>query len=192
MPRHTDSRAKALATAEQLFRSQGYAATGLAQIIADSGSPKGSFYFHFPGGKAQLAGEALAAYVDRVDALLRHLAARHPGDAAGFVQAVFAAVIAEMDRSAFQISCLVQILANEYPRADAALTARLAAATTGWAGLIAAHLASCGQSAAAADAAAAAMVMLLQGARVIARIEGSRQPLDAAARLVLGTLETPP
>jgi TetR/AcrR family transcriptional repressor of lmrAB and yxaGH operons len=55
MPRKTDARARAIATAERLFRIQGYTATGLTQIIEESGAPKGSFYFHFPRGKAQLA-----------------------------------------------------------------------------------------------------------------------------------------
>src|ERR1700761_2496536 len=57
MPRRTDARARAIATAERLFRIQGYTATGLTQIIEESGSPKGSFYFHFPRGKAPLAAE---------------------------------------------------------------------------------------------------------------------------------------
>jgi tetratricopeptide (TPR) repeat protein len=62
MPRKTDARDRAIATAERLFRIQGYTATGLNQIIEESGSPKGSFYFHFPRGKAQLAEEAIDHY----------------------------------------------------------------------------------------------------------------------------------
>lgn len=41
------------------MQTQGYAATGLTQILQESGAPKGSFYFYFPDGKEQLAVEAL-------------------------------------------------------------------------------------------------------------------------------------
>ena len=42
-----------------LLELQGYYATGLNQIIKESGSPKGSLYYHFPGGKEALAVEAV-------------------------------------------------------------------------------------------------------------------------------------
>ena len=63
MPPRTDARARAIATAERLFRIQGYTATGLTQILEESGAPKGSFYFHFPRGKTQLAEDAIDQYV---------------------------------------------------------------------------------------------------------------------------------
>ena len=44
-------------TAMRLFRRQGYASTGLQQIVAESGAPKGSLYHYFPAGKEAL-GEA--------------------------------------------------------------------------------------------------------------------------------------
>ncbi|MCE7008990.1 TetR/AcrR family transcriptional regulator [Kibdelosporangium philippinense] len=59
MPKKTDTRDRVLKTAAALFRSQGYHATGLNQVLAEGGAPKGSLYFHFPGGKEQLAVESL-------------------------------------------------------------------------------------------------------------------------------------
>jgi TetR/AcrR family transcriptional regulator, lmrAB and yxaGH operons repressor len=55
-------------TTAKLMQRQGYFATGLNQIVAEAGAPKGSIYFHFPGGKEELAAEAIAAsaaYLER-------------------------------------------------------------------------------------------------------------------------------
>ncbi len=50
-----------VATATRLFESQGYAATGINQIIAESKTAKASFYDHFPS-KELLGKEYLARY----------------------------------------------------------------------------------------------------------------------------------
>ena len=42
-----------------LLRRQGYGGTGFNEIVARSGAPKGSLYFHFPGGKEELAAAAM-------------------------------------------------------------------------------------------------------------------------------------
>ena len=43
----------------RLLQQQGYNATGVNEIVARSGAPKGSLYFHFPGGKEELAMQAM-------------------------------------------------------------------------------------------------------------------------------------
>jgi TetR/AcrR family transcriptional regulator, lmrAB and yxaGH operons repressor len=53
------TRTRLLDTASKLFRSQGFHATGLDQILRRSRTPKGSLYHYFPGGKDQLAIETV-------------------------------------------------------------------------------------------------------------------------------------
>lgn len=50
----TDSRERIVETASNLFQTQGFHATGLNEIIRESGSPKGSLYYYFPNGKEEL------------------------------------------------------------------------------------------------------------------------------------------
>src|SRR4051812_38567487 len=54
------TRQRILDAAKTLFQRQGYHATGVNQILSEAGAPKGTLYFHFPGGKEQLAVETVA------------------------------------------------------------------------------------------------------------------------------------
>ncbi len=44
------------------MRASGLSGAGISQVIAASGAPKGSLYHYFPGGKLQLAREALERF----------------------------------------------------------------------------------------------------------------------------------
>jgi AcrR family transcriptional regulator len=54
-----DVRLRMVHSAAQLFGERGFAGAGLRDVVALSGAPRGSIYHHFPGGKAQLAREAV-------------------------------------------------------------------------------------------------------------------------------------
>ncbi|WP_459480713.1 TetR/AcrR family transcriptional regulator [Clostridium saccharoperbutylacetonicum] len=54
-----NTKEKFIETASRLFEIKGYNATGLNEILTESGAPKGSLYYHFPKGKEQLALEAI-------------------------------------------------------------------------------------------------------------------------------------
>ena len=72
----SDTRDRLIRTTSRLLRKQGYAATGLNQVMAEAEAPKGSMYFHFPGGKEELAAAALDRFSGRVrDLMAESLAA---------------------------------------------------------------------------------------------------------------------
>lgn len=181
MTRKTDARDRAIATAERLFRIQGYTATGLTQILEESGAPKGSFYFHFPRGKAQLAEEAIDHYIAGRLAVLRTISGNTMGDALKFVQQLFSAFAAEMVAADFQYGCLMQNLANELPAIDAELTRRVARGFVDSTEVISEHFRGCGFAPARASSTAAALVAALEGARTIARLERTPAIFEALA-----------
>lgn len=53
------TRDRIVKAATVLFQNKGYHATGLNEILRKSNAPKGSLYYYFPGGKEQLALEAI-------------------------------------------------------------------------------------------------------------------------------------
>ncbi|GAA4487245.1 TetR/AcrR family transcriptional regulator [Gluconacetobacter asukensis] len=181
MTRKTDARARAIATAVRLFRIQGYTATGLTQILEESGAPKGSFYFHFPRGKTQLAEEAIDHYVEARIAVLRNISADTTGDALGFTRQIFSTFAAEMVASDFQYGCLMQNLANELAALDFELTKRVAHGFAESTEVIADHFKGCGFGLARASSTAAALVAALEGARTIARLERTPAIFEALA-----------
>lgn len=50
----------------------GFHGTGLNELIAASGAPRGSLYYHFPGGKAEIVAAGLEIARAQTDTLLRH------------------------------------------------------------------------------------------------------------------------
>src|SRR5882757_240734 len=126
-----DSRARAIETAAELFQRQGYAATGLTQIIEESGSPKGSFYFNFPGGKQQLAEAALALAGGRLAHAIAALAdaSRSPAD---FLSSVKTALAIGLETSDYQRGCPIALVALETAATSETLRAASATQFANW------------------------------------------------------------
>ncbi|MBV2150125.1 TetR/AcrR family transcriptional regulator [Sphingobium sp. AS12] len=179
--RTTDARERAIETAEQLFRVQGYAATGLNQIIEESGAPKGSFYFHFPGGKRELAAEVLAGYRAKTSAGFRMLAEKAAGDSNRFVRALVKTTAEGMKASDWAAGCVAQVLAQELAPGDAEMSDALASLFDEWVEIAAAAIGPLADRR-SARARALALVAALEGARTLARTLRSVAPFDAVAR----------
>src|SRR5438552_3389299 len=102
--RRSDARRRAIAATSELVQEQGYAATGLEEILSRSGAPKGSFYFHFPGGKEQLVAEAVAASGDGIRQLIDAVVsdAKTPQEA---IRAIASFQARQLAESGFEHGC---------------------------------------------------------------------------------------
>ena len=101
-----------LETAARLFQRQGYHATGLNQIVVESGTPKGSLYYYFPNGKEELAVAAIALIRDEIEKRIRQFLAGidAPSDA---IQAMIREMAKEFDEPEYIIHCTVSLLTLE-------------------------------------------------------------------------------
>ena len=66
-----DTRARMLETTARLLQHRGYHGTSLSDILEESAAPRGSLYFHFPGGKDQIVMEATRAAVAKATLAMR-------------------------------------------------------------------------------------------------------------------------
>lgn len=86
------ARDKIIQAAARLFQLKGYGATGLSEILAESGAPKGSLYYYFPQGKLQLAEEAVRYSGELINARVAQRLAEE-ADAAGAFRLILADMI---------------------------------------------------------------------------------------------------
>jgi TetR/AcrR family transcriptional repressor of lmrAB and yxaGH operons len=181
MPRSTDARAKAIRTAGRLFQERGYAAVGLTEIIERSGTPKGSFYFHFPGGKEQLAAETLAAAGEAVAKALNEIAARAPNPAR-LVRDYVALQQRLLENSGYRQGCPIATVTLEMASESEPIRNAAAAAFTTWTGILTDFLTTHGRRPVEAARLAEHVVTTLEGALLLARAQQSAKPLRNAGR----------
>jgi TetR/AcrR family transcriptional regulator, lmrAB and yxaGH operons repressor len=187
VPRRSTARQDAIAAATRLFDRQGYHGTGIAQILAESGAPRGSFYFHFPGGKGELAVEAVRVAAAEVEDLLRAAAMRHPRPGP-MVRAVARALARWLERSDYAEGCPVTAIALGAHRDDA-LRSACQAAYASWQGLLTEHLVGGGVERGRAAALATLVVAALEGAVVMSRAQRDPAPVNEVASQLAVLLE---
>jgi len=173
----SDSRDRMVRAAVELFRERGYAATSFGDVLARSGAPRGSIYHHFPGGKEELAVEALRRYTGASVRALR--AAAENGSA---VDAVRAFVLASRDAlvaSGYRQSCPVAGVALDLMPADNALAGPVAEAFAQWREVLRGALERDGVPAARAGRLASLVVAAAEGALLLGRADRSPEPVEA-------------
>jgi TetR/AcrR family transcriptional repressor of lmrAB and yxaGH operons len=170
-------------TAMRLFRRQGYASTGLQQILAESGAPKGSLYYYFPGGKEALGESAVDLAGRMIREMLEGLAARH-AEPKAFLRAWCKVMAGWMEESGFRSGCPVATTLLENAPHSPGITAAGKRAVDGWIEVVAGVFERAGMPRRDARARAQLAVAAMEGALLLARIRRSARPILDVARLL--------
>jgi TetR/AcrR family transcriptional regulator, lmrAB and yxaGH operons repressor len=183
MAQRSDARHRMVQAAQQLIRERGYHATAISDVLERSAAPRGSVYFHFPGGKTQLAIEAAEAHAhDQV----RHIdqAAAQAGSARQLIEAYVDLARDGMVASGYSRGCGIAPLVTEAEPAadDLAETSRRAFAAM--IDRLAFHLVDFGLPREPARHLADAVIAAVEGALITSRALRSPFPFDAVREVM--------
>ena len=188
MPRRTDTRARMTAAAAELFRQRGYHATTFSDVVRDSGAPRGSTYFHFPGGKAELAREAIARAGDELEEMVSQ-AARHADDPGSLVRALAQILAGRLERSGYQSGCAIATMVLELAPRDPEFSADLDAVFARWRAALITRLEPLGLPPGPAAALAGLVISALEGALLLSRAARSTEPFTTPIEALISAID---
>jgi TetR/AcrR family transcriptional repressor of lmrAB and yxaGH operons len=178
MPRPDRSRAALIDTAALLFRRQGYAATGVNQILETADVKAGSLYHHFPDGKQQLAAAVVESAGGQIEGLLRHFLDSDSSVADivdGWIDLLIGALASDG-----RDGCPIEPIATESVNASSQVRDASARAFAGWSAAVADRLRADDWPDPDAEQTALAVIALIEGALILSRIAGDAAALSSA------------
>jgi TetR/AcrR family transcriptional repressor of lmrAB and yxaGH operons len=183
-----DTRTRILETTGLLLRKRGYHGTSLNDILSASGAPRGSLYFHFPGGKDQLVIEVTRDSVAKVTERLGEALAAEK-DPAVAVHHIYQSVARMLEDNQFSLGCPIAPVVLDSPTDVPELVDLCRSAFEQWIGLLREAFVRAGVPERRAHALALLVESSLEGLMVIARATRDRAPLQAVADEVAALIE---
>jgi TetR/AcrR family transcriptional repressor of lmrAB and yxaGH operons len=182
-------KARVIRTAANLLQRQGYNGTGLSQILRESATPKGSLYFHFPGGKEELAVAALIAGGTDISNRLQAAITvdTDPGHAIEFA---CTALAEELSSSNYEKGCPLATVALEAASSSEPIREVCASYFQGWQDIVYQMLLSRNVEPIQAGELATLAIASLEGAILLCRANHNTEPLERVGRQLRILLET--
>ncbi|TIS44383.1 TetR/AcrR family transcriptional regulator [Mesorhizobium sp.] len=184
----TDTRTRMIEATALLIRQRGYHGTSLNDILSASGAPRGSLYFHFPGGKDQLVIEVTRKSVAEVtERLGAELASE--SDPAVAVRRIYQSVARMLEENEFSLGCPIAPVVLDAPNDVPDLAEICREAFEQWIGLLRQAFMRAGVVEQRAQVLALLVESSLEGLMVIARATRDRAPLATVADEVVALVE---
>jgi AcrR family transcriptional regulator len=178
----TSTRDRLLLAGMTLFARQGLAATGIKQILEAADARFSSLYHHFPGGKDELAAEA----IETAGLLFqRHVEDvwDQADDLVAAMDAVFRGAADALVASDYADACPIGTIAMEVASTNEPLREATAVVYGHWTASAQARLEAGGVSTGEADGLALTVVTLLEGAFVVCRATRSTDAMVTAGEM---------
>ena len=179
-------RQKMVDGASEVLARRGLHATAFSEVLALTGTSRGSIYHHFPGGKAELIEAVLDHCSARVDEQLQAL---HGQPAEAVVRGALAIWRGMLVRNDCESGCAVAAVTVA---ADSSrLLQDCRQAFEQWTTTLASALQAGGLAPAPARAMATLLIAGVQGALLLSRAQGDLAPYDAVAEQLRRQLAAP-
>lgn len=169
-----------LETAAELLRRRGYHGTGLNDVLEESGAPRGSLYFHFPGGKQELAVAAVDASGRAIGRGIDYLL-ESTDDVGEGIARVVEFVAADLRDSGWERGCPVGTVAMDATLTSEPVRAVCSEILGEWVSSVERRLVASGWAAGEAREQALLVVSAIEGALLMARARRDTEPLEAVA-----------
>ncbi|WP_280462967.1 TetR/AcrR family transcriptional regulator [Nocardia carnea] len=173
-----ETRQRMIEATRSSIERRGYFGTGLNQILTDSDTPRGSLYFHFPGGKDELVAAAVTQTSGVIDTALAEADLTDP---AGAVTALITLLGDRLEASGWECGCPVATVALEVSGANDTVQRACAEVYGRWTEALRISLRTAGYD--NADDLAVSLLALIEGALLLAQTHRDREPLERAARV---------
>ena len=174
-----DTRERMIETTASLVHRRGFYGTSLNEILAESDAPRGSLYYHFPGGKEQLVLEATRQGVATITQFLEEIFTQ-TSDAAEAVRAFIQAAAHELRDSGYVFGCPVAPIVLDSPESSL-LAETCREGLEEWQRVLVEGLGSAGIERGRARSLATMIVCGLEGGLILARARRDIAPLEAVA-----------
>jgi TetR/AcrR family transcriptional regulator, lmrAB and yxaGH operons repressor len=175
-----DTRERMVRATGRLMRDQGFHATGLNEIVATAEAPKGSLYFHFPGGKVALAAAAVDSFAAAISRYMRE-GLDEGTCTADAVESFLEATAARLERTEFRSGCVVATVALEAGAQEPLLGDACDRGLRDWIEILAEGLERDGFDPVDARHRAELVVATLEGAIVLAKARRDATPVRSLA-----------
>ena len=185
------TRQKIITATSHLLERQGYHATGLKQILKESGAPRGSLYYYFPDGKEELAAEAITLRMIEIAEHSRQLLSHvdEPAEAFSGMILHFAGI---MEQQGCVTGAPIAAVALEASSTSERLRKACEAGYEEMRAVLAAKLVMSGYSAETAASLATTINAAIEGATILGRTQQNAQPLVNVANAVKTLIQATP
>ncbi|HXM57408.1 MAG TPA: TetR/AcrR family transcriptional regulator, partial [Candidatus Dormibacteraeota bacterium] len=179
-PPQGQTRRRLVTATVRLLRRRGLHGTGLQDVLEESGAPRGSLYFHFPGGKEQLVAEAVGLAGQRGEEWVRRCLDGAPTAADGVARMLEEYAVL-LEGQGFAGGCPVAAVALDLGPEPGLLQEACGTALDSWVAPLAERLQGEGHGPRAAQELALTAIAVFEGALLVGRARRDASAVRAVA-----------